>query len=359
MKKVFIHAYMAGNLGDDLMVKLLCNRYPKVKFFVFADGSYLQRYRDISNLSVISPPNKTATFRDGIIKKTWNRDDMVRNSDAVVHIGGSVFVQHFDDWPNFYQTDARLARDSKRMFTIGANFGPYEDPEYYRQYEQLFHQYTGICFRDRYSKNLFPNHNNITWAPDVVFNYQPKQLPPTKKQVLISAIDLKDRGGKYSICQYQKDYDLFLQNIAVCFLKKGYSVKFVSFCKMQGDETAIQRIIKGIPSKYKENLSTYFYNTNLEECCSLFYESEIVVGTRFHSIILGWLAGKKVLPIIYDFKTRNTLVDVPSPIALELQDLQTADPQQVSDQIEQMEPFLPTQLIQQAPEQFAALDQIL
>ena len=92
MKKVYIHAYMAGNLGDDLMVKLLCKRYPKVKFFVFADESYQHRYQDITNLSVIAPPNKTVTFRDGIFKKTWNRDDIVRGSDAVVHIGGSVFV---------------------------------------------------------------------------------------------------------------------------------------------------------------------------------------------------------------------------------------------------------------------------
>ena len=359
MKKVYIHAYMAGNLGDDLMVKLLCKRYPKVKFFVFADESYQHRYQDITNLSVIAPPNKTVTFRDGIFKKTWNRDDIVRGSDAVVHIGGSVFVQHFDDWSNFYQADSRLVRDSKKMFVIGANFGPYENPEYYQQYEQLFRQYTGICFRDQYSKNLFPNHNNITWAPDVVFNYQPKYRPPTKKQVLISAIDLKDRGGKYSICQYQKDYETFLQNLAICYLKKGYLVQFISFCKMQGDETAIQRMIGKIPSEYQENLSTYFYDTNLEECCSLFYESEIIVGTRFHSIILGWLAGKKVLPIIYDFKTRNTLADVPSQFVLELQDLKTIDPQQMADQLEQMPPFQPDELIQQAPRQFEALDQIL
>ena len=32
MKKVFIYAYLAQNLGDDLMVRILCERYPHIKF---------------------------------------------------------------------------------------------------------------------------------------------------------------------------------------------------------------------------------------------------------------------------------------------------------------------------------------
>lgn len=39
-------------------------------------------------------------------------------------------------------------------------------------------------------------------------------------------------------------------------------------------------------------------------------ESEIIVGTRFHSIILGWLFNKPVLPIVYDNKTLQVLKDM-------------------------------------------------
>ena len=59
------------------------------------------------------------------------------------------------DWSNFYQADSRLVRDSKKMFVIGANFGPYENPEYYQQYEQLFRQYTGIAFGTSIQKICF------------------------------------------------------------------------------------------------------------------------------------------------------------------------------------------------------------
>ena len=34
MKRVMIHAYLAGNLGDDLFVVMLCRRYPNIKFHI-------------------------------------------------------------------------------------------------------------------------------------------------------------------------------------------------------------------------------------------------------------------------------------------------------------------------------------
>lgn len=34
MKKIFIMAYLRNNLGDDLFVKELINRYPSEKFYI-------------------------------------------------------------------------------------------------------------------------------------------------------------------------------------------------------------------------------------------------------------------------------------------------------------------------------------
>ena len=38
--------------------------------------------------------------------------------------------------------------------------------------------------------------------------------------------------------------------------------------------------------------------------------SEYVIGTRFHSVILGLSAGCKVLPIVYSDKTKYVLEDI-------------------------------------------------
>ena len=315
MKRVFIHAYAAGNVGDDLLIRILCERYPKTRFVICADSSYKKRYADLKNLRVFSPEDKTVRYMDKILKRIKNCDNgmwklLLKSSYAAVHIGGSVFVQHQDDFTAAYHLDCQLRALSRRLFVVGANFGPYTDDNYYRSYRKLLSSYEGVCFRDRYSKKLFNDFPNVRYAPDVVFNYRQTKKIRTKKQALFSVVYLDNRGGKYSISQYAEEYYSLMAELAEQCIEKGYSVRFVSFCRMQEDEKAVSIIVDRMGDKYKEAVSTFFYDMNERECVKQFYESELIVGTRFHSIILGWMAEKKVLPVVYDRKTLHTLEDL-------------------------------------------------
>lgn len=366
MKRVWIHAFMAGNLGDDLMVRILCERYPKVRFFVFADPSYHVRYKDIKNLTVFSPEDKKTRILNKGIRKLLGKEDgarkfFMKTSHASVHIGGSVFVQHLDDWSGFYGVDEQLLRLSRNLFVVGANFGPYTNPLYREQYEKLFEGYRDICFRDSKSRREFPGASNIHWAPDVVFNYKWKKelYQKEKKQVLFSVIDLKDRGGKYAICQYQEVYEKFMKELAEEFLKRGYSVKFLSFCSMQKDQEAAARILKILKPEFQDKADLLCYDQNLELCMDAFAQSELIVGTRFHSIILGMLMQKKVLPIIYDQKTRNMLADLFEGEVLEMEELTNRDCTRTADLLENAPAFFSGEICKRAEEQFKALDDFL
>lgn len=46
---------------------------------------------------------------------------------------------------------------------------------------------------------------------------------------------------------------------------------------------------------------------NLNVFLSDFLNTEYIIGTRFHSIILGWLANIPVFPIVYNLKTYNAI----------------------------------------------------
>lgn len=59
-------------------------------------------------------------------------------------------------------------------------------------------------------------------------------------------IRLDDRKGKFAISQYAENYRRFMVKLAETYIQKGYKVKFVSFCKMQGDEQAILQITEAI-----------------------------------------------------------------------------------------------------------------
>lgn len=366
-KKAFVHAYMAGNLGDDVMVRILCERYPNVTFLLFADASYKERYKDIKNLKIYAPSDRLVQKVDHLVAKykkagkgMWKL--LVKLSDVTVHIGGSVFVQHEDNFKPAYDLDYDLRSRSKKMYVIGANFGPYTSKEYYDVYKELFKRYDGICFRDHYSKGMFETYENIKYAPDVVFNYKMPSDVKEEKEVLFSVIEMEARGGKYSISQYGEEYYRTVAALADRYAEKGYKINMVSFCRMQGDESAIEKITSLMAEEHRDNVGKVLYDQNEKEVMNAFARAEIVVGTRFHSIILGWLAGKKVLPIVYDHKIRNILKDNEIKLYLEMKELLDMDREKVNeiaDQIAQGAPFDASGLIDEAEVQFEALDKFL
>lgn len=198
-RKVFIHAYAAGNLGDDLLIRILCSRYPDVQFRMWTDIIFRNYYADIPNLKVCCPTDKWSVRIDKLASRLAGTERgmwkyLVKSSGVTVHIGGSVFVQHSEDYRAAYELDRTLRRLSRRIVVIGANFGPYTDENYLRQYRELLAGYDGVCFRDSYSGRLFGDIPNVRTAPDVAFGC--RRIPQTevRKQVLFSVIDMEHRG---------------------------------------------------------------------------------------------------------------------------------------------------------------------
>lgn len=365
MKRVLVYAYLAGNLGDDLLVTILCRRYPKVEFHMLAEERYKQRFAALSN-AVIHTPGDALVQEKGQWMEKHRRQKangflmwMASQCYATVHIGGSVFVQHQDDFSAAYQTDADLCRYSKRLYVVGANFGPYTAPDYYRRYHALFARYRGICFRDQPSYDKFQDLPRVRWAPDVTFAYRPADpLPSSEKTVVISVLDLEHRGGKYSICQHQAGYEANLAALGDLLVEQGYKVVLVSFCEMQGDETAARRIQSAMKQGSSPQVEILAYQDDLQPVLDAFAKADRVVATRFHSIVLGWLYDKPVLPIVYDLKCTQLLEDNQQDY-LTLEQWNQAQPKQLLGQLLERPGFDSKELREQAQEQFAFTDRAL
>ncbi|HEY9574512.1 MAG TPA: polysaccharide pyruvyl transferase family protein, partial [Lachnospiraceae bacterium] len=98
MKKNFlVHAYLCKNLGDDLFVRILCNRYPKARFHVVLDEAQREHFKDVENLIVHTVNDFAVKFHNkwmALRKKEgnyWNH--LLKTCDGSIHIGGSVFTQ--------------------------------------------------------------------------------------------------------------------------------------------------------------------------------------------------------------------------------------------------------------------------
>ena len=361
-KKILVYAYLEGNLGDDLMVWILCRRYPHVKFEVRARKEYKQRFKKLENLKVFGMEDRLMQYWDRFLKwKNHGEDDLfstkVKKADALVQIGGSMYPQN-DIWETLYMINLSLRNISRRLFVCGANFGPYTDEVFLEKYHELFGRYEGTCFRVRYSYELFSHLPRAGYAPDLVFGYEPseKKIIPEKKRVLISTIQMKDRSGAFPLNQYDTVYKKFLAAMTEAYVDAGYEATFICFCQSQGDDAAAREVESLIPEKKRSRISHYIYENDVEEAVALFDEAEIVIGTRFHSIILGWMKGKRVLPIVYDQKTQHTLDDCGCSVYVTMDDLERAEIGKLMGTVERLPEHIREKYKEEAQRHFERLD---
>ncbi|WP_028274911.1 polysaccharide pyruvyl transferase family protein [Atopococcus tabaci] len=309
-KNILIEAYTASNLGDDLFIKILCERYPYTNFYLACKKKYSEAFINIPNLEIISPipyiDTVLSKIKVGFSVNEFIRRKKMKKYDAVVHIGGSIFMQ-IGNWKKrveYLHTTNTIYNIPS--FFIGCNFGPFVDQKFYDDYKNVFSEAADICFRDSYSYELFKEIPNVRLAPDVVFSLSDAEGVESQNTVVISVIDLENR---VKLKPYKVDYVNKITEIAKEFIKNDYNVNFISFCEAEGDEQTIKEIMNELDSSEKKYIDAFYYKGDINKALSVIKKSQYVISTRFHAMILGWKYNKIVYPLIYSDKTYNVIKD--------------------------------------------------
>ncbi len=306
---VYLYAFADVNVGDDLFIHKLVSSYPDVHFVMIARKPYKKMLAGYPNLTVYEtdafPLNVCRTLRiDKQIR--WR---LAHDCDYGVYIGGSIFIE-YSDWKDQHVWYRELF-DNDRLYIMGCNWGPHKTQQFKDNMMSVFSGMKDICFRDLYSYNTFSCLPNVRYAPDILFGMDWSAYAgiTEKKQVLISVVNCRSRS--VSLPEYAADYHRFMGGLAERFVELGYQVVFCSFWERNGDLAAAEEIRERLPSHVQSSTSIVSYRgTNLDQIVGLIAESEYVIATRFHAMILGLAAGKKVLPVIYNLKLRTVLEDL-------------------------------------------------
>ena len=308
MKRVLLYAYDQLNLGDDLFVHTIANRYPDVKFYLWSNAVNKTTFSRLKNLVILDQKSsKIKTLeklRPSLAAKYKNRKD--NSCDCIVFIGGSIFIE-YESWP---QTLAWWEYEALNhsIYVLGANFGPFHTEAFRDGFSKIFAKIEDVCLRDRYSQALFSDVEKVRYAPDILFSYPLQERPLAEKQVFVSVIDCasKDEGDN-NLTNYEHSYIAMMVKLLTCFIEKGYKIVLSSFCKAEGDLNAIERIRSAIPA---DSAIVVDYNgTNSQEVLDKISESSIIIASRFHAAIFGFAANKPVFPVIYSDKTKHVLED--------------------------------------------------
>jgi colanic acid/amylovoran biosynthesis protein len=317
-KTILVNAFTAFNLGDDLFLKILFERYPSIQFKLIASKEYNSFCTDFPNvkrvdLYKLSFLKKALLKMTSISKKQYNNrflistvKNMSGSADGYINIGGSVFIQNKEERSELEWLNSRIAKEfySKAKFIIGANFGPYKTAEFLAVHKVFFQSFDDVCFREITSYNLFKDLGNVRVAPDVVFQLQLNRYTKIEKTVGFSVIDLSERSD---LKEYTKEYYSMIKNLIKLYIKRDYKVYLFSFCKIQGDEKIIHEILGDLNKIEKSNVKKVFYNGDINNFLSIYGKIDKMYCTRFHSMILSMIFGQKFYPIAYSAKMTDCL----------------------------------------------------
>lgn len=359
-KKIAIYAYTKLNLGDDLFIKILCNRYPNTKFYIVSSRKDSVGIKNIRNLIIIpSIPLVDKVLRKIKIKFSINsllQKYVAIYCNASVHIGGSIFIQN-NNWGHKAKEYQKKILCGKPYFIIGSNFGPFSDDEFRNMYANIFDQVTDVCFRDKYSKNLFSLKDNIRYAADVVFTYKIDNLKDPGNQVVISVIDLSNR---LNLCSYKDNYIEKIVSISKKFISNNYRVILMGFCEAEGDLRAINEVISFMDENEKKGIIINLYRGNIEEAIEIINKSKCVIASRFHAMILGWVSNRVVFPIIYSNKSQYVIDDINfKGLHTSIQNIENISIDDAFSYLSTGFPIDISDTVQFADQQFAKLDKYL
>src|SRR5699024_2768302 len=131
---------------------------------------------------------------------------------------------------------------------------------------------------------------NMSLAPDAVFTLKTPHVQRREKCIGLAPIYLQNRADlkEYSSSYYEK-----LAQIIIHYVKQEHTVKLFSFCELEGDLKGISSILSFIPKHYKQAIRIVSYTGDLQDFLHEFGQCSIMIGTRFHSLILGMKYGQR------------------------------------------------------------------
>ncbi len=312
-KCVMLYGFYGMNLGDDLFFDKLLTRYPNTLFLIYCTNNYRSFFEKYSNTKFYAVEDRLVQKINSIGNKLHIRELfellLLKRSNGTVHIGGSIY-QQIGNFELDYKIRKRRNRPLKPFFSISSNFGAYETEDFKLKWRKQFKKFKDICFRDRYSYNLFSDVKSTRYAPDLLFSYKAPETNVIPGSVAISIVDLSLPIRKMP----QEIYEAYLKTLVktVCNLaNEGHKVTLLGFCSFEGDAAFIETLLNHLPEDVRQHVAALNYsfdNTN-EIICAL-ASAEYIIGTRLHSVILGLTMRKKVLPIVYNSKMEHILSDI-------------------------------------------------
>ena len=364
---ILLHAYVAQNLGDDLFLFLICKRYPQHTFYLFAEGRFIEQYKHIPNLRILKIYVLPKVLRKALRKLGVINFDMsfeyfqrrilqrkaLNFTSFQIWLGGSQFVET-KNWKTIIAYKKYQQKFHIPFVSISATAGPFLTEEYKKKAIEVIKGYDEICFRDKKSYEITGELSNARYEMDMVFTLDRIIPLKHKKKIVLSMIDVRSKFQ--STPNVGIEYEKKILEIAQYYNDYGYELCFLSCCILQGDTQISQRLIAQIRNPV--SVKVVEYTGDLDAFLTEIADAQMMVATRYHANVIALRYGLKVLPIIYEDKTRFLLEDLQRS-GVELQKIHTISIENINTYFVQLSSEEIRNCVKSAKRQYQAIDELI
>lgn len=297
-KKIMIYGWFGeNNIGDELLLKAIIKLIKKTdensKIIVAGsnpknikknhsevDVSIYDFYLSIKQLIKL-------LFRNPI-KFIYN---MISSDILIVPGGGAISDWNLESTKRMFFMINFFSLMKKKIYLFGMGAGPITNEKNYSYFKKVLAKASYITVRDDYSKKELEKIglSNVYKSKDLVlnmnFNLENNSKDKKEKIGLILA----------PVCvNNEKIFNKFVKEITKLIdkLQNQYEVSLIPF-QYSYDKILLDKIVE------KTNVNILYDSNNIWSSLDYIKEQDIIIAMRYHSIILGLLNGKKVVPIIY------------------------------------------------------------
>jgi colanic acid/amylovoran biosynthesis protein len=305
---ILLKAYTRLNVGDDLFISIITRRFPKARFVLDGEDSvgYKRFIKEIPNLDGFAGHSLTYRAMRRLGRAPRADRGIIRRFDAVVYIGGSIFMENTDDrtYENALLDEIAYCRDAGIPYHIlSCNFGPYKTDGYIARMRRAFEMCAEVCFRDSASYERFADIPSARLAPDAAFSYgEPR---PEVRRGTLAVVPISYEGRAEG-AEYGRRYNKMLAERIREHTQSGGIAEIFCFCRFEGDCAAAEEIARLAGG----NVRIRVYDGGLGELLEAYLSCERVIASRFHAVLLALKYKIPAQVLIYSEKTENLLKDL-------------------------------------------------
>lgn len=284
---VLIDAYLDRNVGDDLMVREVVKNFPSLNFFVkISDESRMLPFSDLKNICI-------------------HRGE---NIDKIIMVGGSMFeigstAEIIDRYRTTVRRFKKFRKSGGKIAIVGVSISSVCRKLAWWVIKSQLKQTDIVTVRDSHSANMFKMMKiQSSFYSDMIFGCEYEKYEDKSGLAISAYRNVRTPDKNLECCKkYAEIADEYIN-------QTGKKVRLLAFdCEDENDLSAAHTIFALMKNKLNAEIAAY--TGDAKEIFDAIGKSECMIGTRFHSIVIGAMLGVPVVCVSYSQKTDNMLSD--------------------------------------------------